>query len=90
MRTPYLKLAFCGCSLELCHLSFFSDPLSSLLTSVVANEQGGDGGEPVDGTHRISDRMINDQLFGGGGYENECCRIDARCACSYLKILGII
>jgi hypothetical protein len=67
MRTPYLKLTLQGCSLELCHFSFVSDPPSSLSTFVVANEQGGDGGELVDGTDRMSDSMINDTLFGGGG-----------------------
>jgi hypothetical protein len=36
-----------------------------LLISVVANEQGVDGGESVDGTDRMSDSMINDPLFGG-------------------------
>jgi hypothetical protein len=67
MHTPHLKLTLRGRSLELCHLSFVSGPPSFSLTSVVANEQGGDGGESVDGTDRMSDRMINDLLFGGGG-----------------------
>jgi hypothetical protein len=67
MRTPHLKLILRGRGLELCYLDFISDPPSSILTSVVANEQGGDGGELVDGTDRISDSMINDPLFAGGG-----------------------
>jgi hypothetical protein len=67
MRTPHVKLILRGRSLELCHLNLVSDPPSSLLTSVVANEQGGDGGESVDGTDRMSDSMINDPLFAGGG-----------------------
>jgi hypothetical protein len=67
MRTPYLKLTFQSCSLELCHLGFVSDPPSFLLTLVVASKQGGDRGESVDGTNRTSDSMINDKLFGGGG-----------------------
>lgn len=67
MHTPHLKLTFRGCSLELCYLSFVSDLPSSLLTSVVANEQGVDGGESVDGTDRMSNSMINNPLFGGGG-----------------------
>jgi hypothetical protein len=66
MRTPRLKLTLQSCNLALCHLSFISDPLSSLLTSVVANEQGGDGGGLVDGTDRTSDRMINNPPFGDG------------------------
>jgi hypothetical protein len=56
-----------GGSLALCHLSFVSGPPSSSLTFVVVNEQGGDGGEPVDGTDNMSDSMTNNQLFGGGG-----------------------
>jgi hypothetical protein len=67
MRIGYLKLTLQSCSLELCHLSFVSNPPSFLLTSVVAEEQGGDGEESVDGTNRTSDSMINDKLFGGGG-----------------------
>ena len=67
MCTPHIKLTLQGYSLELCQLGFVSDPPSSLLTSVVANEQGGDGGELVDRTDRMSNRMINNQLFGGGG-----------------------
>jgi hypothetical protein len=67
MRTFYLKLTLQGCILELCSLNFVSDLPSSLLTSVVANEQGGDGGESIDGTDRTSDRMINDLLLSVGG-----------------------
>jgi hypothetical protein len=67
MRTPHLKLILQDCGLELCHLDLVSNPSSSLLTFLVAKEQGGDGGEPVDGTDRISDSMINDPLFAGGG-----------------------
>jgi hypothetical protein len=40
MRIPHLRLTLQGCSLKLCHLSLVSDPPSSLLTSVIANEQG--------------------------------------------------
>jgi hypothetical protein len=68
MRTAHLKLTLQGCSLELCHLSFVSGPPSFSLTSVVANEQGGDGGESVDGTDRTSDRMINDPLLSVRGW----------------------
>jgi hypothetical protein len=67
MRTPHLKLTLQGRSLKRCYLYFVSGPPSFPLTSVVANEQGGDEGEPVDGTNRMSDSMINDPLFGGGG-----------------------
>jgi hypothetical protein len=67
MRTPHLRLILQGRDLKLCHLNFVSNPPSSLLTFVVANEQGGDRGESVDGTDRISDSMINDPLFAGGG-----------------------
>jgi hypothetical protein len=67
MLTPHLKLILQSCSLELCYLSFVSDPPSFLLTSVVASEQGGDRGELVDGTNRTSDSITNDKLFGGGG-----------------------
>jgi hypothetical protein len=67
MRNPHLKLILRGRGLELCHLDFVSDPPSSLLTSVVANEQGGDGEESVDGTDRMSDSMINDPLLANGG-----------------------
>jgi hypothetical protein len=67
MRTPHLKLILRGRGLELCYLDFVSDPPSSLLTSAVANEQGGDGGESVDGIDRMSDSIINDPLFTSGG-----------------------
>jgi hypothetical protein len=67
MRTPHLKLISRGRGLELCHLNFVSDPPSSLLIFVVANEQGADGGESVDGTDRISDSTINNPVFAGGG-----------------------
>jgi hypothetical protein len=67
MRTPHLKLTLQGYSLELCHLSCVSDPPSSLLTSVIANEKGAEGGESVDGTDRTSNSMVNNALFGGGG-----------------------
>jgi hypothetical protein len=66
MRTPYLRLTLQSCNLALCHLSFISDPLSSSLTPVVANKQGGIRGESMNGTDRTSDRMINDPPFGGG------------------------
>jgi hypothetical protein len=68
MHTPHLKLTFLGCSLKLCHLSFFLSPPSSLLTSVVANEQGVDKGESVAGTDRMSDSIVNNTLFGVGGW----------------------
>jgi hypothetical protein len=67
MHTPYLKLTLQGLSLELCHLYFLSGPPSSSLTSVVANEQGGDGGESVDSIDRMSDSMINNTLFSSEG-----------------------
>jgi hypothetical protein len=67
MLTPHLKLILRGCGLELCYLDFVSNPPSTLLTFVVANEQGGNRGELVDGTDRISDSMINDPLLAGGG-----------------------
>jgi hypothetical protein len=67
MHTPELKLTLQGCSLQFCHLSFVSDPPSSSLAFVVANEQGGDGGESVDGTDRTSDSMVNDALSSIGG-----------------------
>ena len=67
MRTPHLELTSRGCNLGLCHLGFVSDPPSSLLISVVANEQGVDGGESVNDTDRMSDSMTIDPLFGGGG-----------------------
>jgi hypothetical protein len=67
IRTAYLKLTLQSCSLERCHVSFVSNPPSFLLPSVVAEEQGGDGGESVNGTNRTSDSIINDKLFGGGG-----------------------
>jgi hypothetical protein len=67
MRTPHLRLILRGRGLELCHLDFVSDPPSSLLTFVVANEQGGDEGESVDDTDRMSDNMINDPFFADGG-----------------------
>jgi hypothetical protein len=64
MRISHLKLTLQGCSLALCHLSFVYDPPNFSLTSVVANEQGGDRGGSVNGTYRTSDRMINDLPFG--------------------------
>jgi hypothetical protein len=67
MRTPYLMLTLQSCSLELCYLDVVSDPPTYSLTSVVANEQGGDGGELFNWSNRTSDSMTNDLLFGGGG-----------------------
>ena len=67
MSTPHLKMTFRGRKFELCYLGFVSNPPSSLLTSVVADEQGVVGGESVDGTDRMSDSMVNDPLFCGGG-----------------------
>jgi hypothetical protein len=67
MHTPHLKLTLQSRSLKLCHFGFVSNPSTSLLTPVVANEQGGDGGESVDGTDSTSDRMINDLLLSVGG-----------------------
>jgi hypothetical protein len=67
MLTPHLKLILRGSSLKLCYLEFVSDPPNSLLTSVVANEQGGDREESVDGTDRMSDSVINNPLFASGG-----------------------
>jgi hypothetical protein len=66
MRTPYLKLTFSGCSLELYYLGIVFILPSSLLTSVVANKQGGSGGESVNGTDRTSGSIINNLLFSGG------------------------
>jgi hypothetical protein len=40
MCIPYLRLTLQGYSLKLCYLSLVSNLLSSLLTSVIANEQG--------------------------------------------------
>jgi hypothetical protein len=45
MCPSYLKSTFRGCSLNLCHLSFFSSPPSSLQRCTVANKQGGINGE---------------------------------------------
>jgi hypothetical protein len=67
MLTPQPKLILRGRSLKLCYLDFASNPPNSLLTAVVANEQGGDRGESVDGIDRMSDSMINDPLFASGG-----------------------
>ena len=63
----HLKLTFRGSSLALCHLDIVSGLPSSLLTSVVVNEQGVDGRDSIGGTDGMSDSMINNLLFGGGG-----------------------
>jgi hypothetical protein len=67
MHTPHLKLTLQGCSLALYYLSFVSNLLSSLLTSVVAKEQGGSRGELVNSTNRMSDSTINNLLFSSRG-----------------------
>jgi hypothetical protein len=41
----YPKSTFRGCSLDLCHLGFFSSPPSSLQICIVADKQGGIRGE---------------------------------------------
>ncbi|KAH8631533.1 hypothetical protein IG631_13216 [Alternaria alternata] len=45
MCPSYLKSTFQGCSLNLCHLSFFFSPPSSLQSCTIANKQGGINGE---------------------------------------------
>ena len=67
MHAPHLKLTFLDCSLKLCHLSFLLSPPSSLLTSIIANEQGVDEEESAAGTDGTSDGMVNNAIFGIGG-----------------------
>ena len=45
MCPSYLESTFRGCSLNLCHLGFFSSPPSSLPSCTIANKQGGISGE---------------------------------------------